>query len=576
MANGLGNLSIESTGGAYSKYSNKVVDTTKGDEANSYMDFDSYLKVLAAQMSNQDFNDPMKDSEMLQQMSSYSMLEGIKNMTSQSNISYATNLVGKAVTVNDGYDYDTGIVESVVVTDGTPYLVVNGGKYEVSTVSNVTSADIYNLLSKLIDQEVNIHGATEDEIVASGKVTNVLMLDGNAYVIVDGKEKYPLKDVSLKRAEGSEEGGEGDTSENGTENSESTSDNTTITDTAVPGSEAMSDYMTQSEALFSELMSTIDSISGNETQTASVINNLNPNLDGYETVTVTKLDIPNYAAAFIAQYEDLQELIAPSSVLANDSDVISTNMISNGESSGKENSDISTLIANSTSSEAPAVSTSKRTLTIGQNDTQLTTSNLYSLARTSRTGNLTPTLTNEQVYNLITSGDYTARYNQKYGLELYSDSKPGISTSDCVPHRIYADEYPEEAALADAIGTRMYDIRFIHNTAITTRVDTSRVIGTTISGREICEIGFCGIGRLGEVVTFKDGKQRVEIMFDNGHSAWLETSGKYTIEEIINQQVGDDVTPFEVALASYATSKSAQRFESLRQNLTSMGVNVVG
>lgn len=569
MANGLGNLSIESTGGAYSKYSNKVVDTTKGDEANSYMDFDSYLKVLAAQMSNQDFNDPMKDSEMLQQMSSYSMLEGIKNMTSQSNISYATNLVGKAVTVNDGYDYDTGIVESVVVTDGTPYLVVNGGKYEVSTVSNVTSADIYNLLSRLIDQEVNIHGATEDEIVASGKVTNVLMLDGNAYVIVDGKEKYPLKDVSLKSAEGNEE-------DNPEENPESTSDKTTITDTAIPGSEAMSGYMTQSDALFSELMSTIDSISGNETQTASVVNNLKPNLDGYETVTVTKLDIPNYAAAFIAQYEDLQELIAPSNVLANDSDVISTNMISNGESTGKENSDISTLIANSTSSEAPAVSTSKRNLTIGQYDTQLTTSNLYSLARTSRTRNLTPTLTNDQVYNLITSGDYTARYNQKYGLELYSDSKPGISTSDCVPHRIYADEYPEEAALADAIGTRMYDIRFIHNTAITTRVDTSRVIGTTISGREICEIGFCGIGRLGEVVTFKDGKQRVEIMFDNGHSAWLETSGKYTIEEIINQQVGDDVTPFEVALASYAKSKSAQRFESLRQNLTSMGVNVVG
>ena len=173
MANSLGNLSIDSTGGAYSKYSNKVVDTTKGDEATSYMDFDSYLKVLATQMSNQDFNDPMSDTDMLQQMSSYSMLEGIKNMTSQANISYATNLVGKAVTVNDGHDYDTGIVESVVVSDGTPYLVVNGGKYEVSTVSNVTSSDIYNLISKLIGQEVNIHGSSEDEIVSSGKVTNI-------------------------------------------------------------------------------------------------------------------------------------------------------------------------------------------------------------------------------------------------------------------------------------------------------------------------------------------------------------------------------------------------------------------
>ena len=122
----------------------------------------------------------------------------------------------------------------------------------------------------------------------------------------------------------------------------------------------------------------------------------------------------------------------------------------------------------------------------------------------------------------------------------------------------------------------MYDIKFINNRAITSRIDTSRVIGKTISGREISEIGYCGVGRLGEVVTFKDGKQRVEIMFDNGNSGWLETSGKYTIDQIINEQVGSDVTPFEVAIAYYAKSQSAQKFENLRQNLTSMGVNVVG
>ena len=119
----------------------------------------------------------------------------------------------------------------------------------------------------------------------------------------------------------------------------------------------------------------------------------------------------------------------------------------------------------------------------------------------------------------------------------------------------------------------MYDIKFINNRAITSRIDTSRVIGKTISGREISEIGYCGIGRLGEVVTFKDGKQRVEILLDNGNSGWLETSGKYTIDQIINQQVGDDVTPFEVSIAYYATSQSAQNFEKLRQNLAAMGVS---
>ena len=585
MANSLGNLSIDSTGGAYSKYSNKVVDTTKGDEATSYMDFDSYLKVLATQMSNQDFNDPMSDTDMLQQMSSYSMLEGIKNMTSQANISYATNLVGKAVTVNDGHDYDTGIVESVVVSDGTPYLVVNGGKYEVSTVSNVTSSDIYNLISKLIGQEVNIHGSSEDELAASGKVTTILVLDGNAYVIVDGKDKYPLKDVSLKNSGKTDEDGtdktegtDGSNTEKGEEStgaSESTSDGTTTTtDSTVAQAETMSSYMAQSDALFSELMSTIDSISGTETKSVSVINNLKPNLDGYETVTVTKLDIPNYAAAYLSQYEDLQDLILPNTTYANpNDDVTSTNLIA-----GTQNAGYNTLYADTSSntSSTAASSNTAATLTAGRYDIPLTTSNLFAVANASRTGQLTPTLSNAQVYSIISSGSYSTRYSEKYGLEAYSDSKPGISNSDCEPHRLDADKYPEQAALADALGTRMYDIKFINNRAITSRIDTSRVIGKTISGREISEIGYCGVGRLGEVVTFKDGKQRVEIMFDNGNSGWLETSGKYTIDQIINQQVGDDVTPFEVAIAYYAKSQSAQKFESLRQNLTSMGVNVVG
>lgn len=592
MANSLGSLSIDSTGGAYSKYSNKVVDTTKGDEATSYMDFDDYLKVLATQMSNQDFNDPMSDTDMLQQMSSYSMLEGIKNMTSQANISYATNLVGKAVTVNDGHDYDTGIVESVVVSDGTPYLVVNGGKYEVSTVSNVTSSDIYNLLSKLIGQDVNIHGSSEDEIVASGKVTNILVLDGNAYVIVDGKDKYPLKDVSLKNSGKTDEDGKDDTEgtegtggTEGTDGSSGTTENgssaegtsdgtTTTTDSTVTQAETMSSYMAQSEALFSELMSTIDSISGTETKSVSVINNIKPNLDGYETVTVTKLDIPNYAAAYLAQYEDLQDLILPNTTYANpNDDVTSSNLIA-----GTQNSGYNTLysdMASNTSSTASSSDTATA-LTAGRYDIPLTTSNLFAVANASRTGQLTPTLSNAQVYSIISSGSYSTRYSEKYGLEAYSDSKPGISNADCAPHRLDADKYPEQAALADALGTRMYDIKFINNRAITSRIDTSRVIGKTISGREISEIGYCGVGRLGEVVTFKDGKQRVEIMFDNGNSGWLETSGRYTIDQIINQEVGDDVTPFEISIAYYAKSQSAQKFEDLRQNLTSMGVNVVG
>ena len=419
-------------------------------------------------------------------------------------------------------------------------------------------------------------------MVAGGKVTNVLVLDGNAYVIVDGKDKYPLKDVSLKNSGNKDENGtdktEGTDGPSNTEkDGESTNapeGTTTTTDSTVTQAETMSSYMAQSDALFSELMSTIDSISGTETKSQSVINNLKPNLDGYETVTVTKLDIPNYAAAYLAQYEDLQDLILPNASYANAND----NVTFANLSAGTQNAGYNTLYANtpSNTSSAAASSDTAVTLTAGRYDIPLTTSNLYAVANASRTGQLTPTLSNAQVYSIISDGSYSTRYSAKYGLEAYSDSKPGISNSDCAPHRLDADKYPEQAALADALGTRMYDIKFINNRAITSRIDTSRVIGKTISGREISEIGYCGVGRLGEVVTFKNGKQRVEIMFDNGNSGWLETSGKYTIDQIINEQVGSDVTPFEVSIAYYAKSQSAKKFENLRQNLTSMGVNVVG
>ena len=90
--------SLKVGNGVYSKYSSTYIDpdknTVESNDNNNYMSFDSYLQLLVSQMQNQDFNNPMDDSEVLAQMAQYSMLEGIKNMTQQSNISYAK--IGRA------------------------------------------------------------------------------------------------------------------------------------------------------------------------------------------------------------------------------------------------------------------------------------------------------------------------------------------------------------------------------------------------------------------------------------------------------------------------------------------------
>lgn len=565
MADSISGLSIDGVGGAYSKYSNTTVDTDAGDSASSYMDFDSYLKVLAAQMSNQDFNDPMSDSEMLQQMASYSMLEGIKNMTQQSNISYASSLVGKAVTVSDNGTYDTGLVDSVVVESGKAYLMVNGFLYDASTVSNIADADIYNKLSLLIGRDVNIKTDTEG-VYKSGTVTNVLILSGKGYVVVDGDNMYSLSDISLKPSEESTggetdkdestEGSGSDSTVSGAEgeSSGSTAETMTLYNNAQENTEAAG-YQAYSDALFDELMSTIDSISGSETATETETP-IVPDISGYETVTVKYVDTPDYAAGVFADDDEILEVL-----------------------SAVPTADVNTKSDTSSSSYS---STVNRTLRSGVYDRTLTTSNLASVASTARNGRISSYLTNDEVRNILTDSSYNTRYSTRYGLEVQSDTKPGISTSDCEPHRLDADKYPEEAALADALGTRMYDIKYINNHAITSRINTSTVIGRTISGREITEIGYSGVGRLGEVVTFKDGTQRVEIISDDGTSSWLTTSGKYTLDEICDfncapGSLTGKLTPFELAIRNYARQKTASEYAimtSFKSQLISMGVTV--
>lgn len=565
MADSISGLSLDSIGGAYSKYSNTTVNTDAGDSASSYMDFDSYLKVLAAQMSNQDFNDPMSDSEMLQQMASYSMLEGIKNMTQQSSISYASSLVGKAVTVSDNGTYDTGLVDSVVVENGKAYLMVNGFMYDASTVSNIAGEDVYNKLSLLIGRDVNIKTDTEG-VYKSGTVTNVLILKGEGYVVVDDN-MYSLSDITLKASEensGTEaeadENPEGSGSESAVSGAEgdysgSTGDDSVTAYNSAKESTESASYQAYSEALFDELMSTIDSISGSETATETETP-IVPDISGYETVSIRYVDTPDYAAGVFADDDELLQVLTANQVSA-------------------------ASAADNYSSSSYSVS-SNRTLVSGAYDRTLTASNLESVAASARNGRVSSFLTNDEVRNVLNDSSYNTRYSARYGLEVQSDTKPGISVSDCEPHRLDADKYPEEAALADALGTRMYDIKYIHNNAITSRIDTSTVIGRTISGREITEIGYSGVGRLGEVVTFKDGTQRVEIINGDGTSSWLSTSGNYTLDEICDfncapGSLTGKLTPFEIAIRNYARQATASEYASMaafKSQLVSMGVTV--
>ena len=113
-----------------------------------------FLKLLMAQMQNQDPMKPMDDTQMIAQMAQFSALEATQALNAtiqQSNnvqtIAQAGGLIGKYIQANqpDG-TATSGAVTGVnfTTTDGvvTPTVLVNGSDVDYSTIVKVSSSPI--------------------------------------------------------------------------------------------------------------------------------------------------------------------------------------------------------------------------------------------------------------------------------------------------------------------------------------------------------------------------------------------------------------------------------------------------
>ena len=543
---------MTSSNRVYSKYTNKYYDTEDyGDSADkNYIDFDGYLQLLVAQMSNQDFNDPMSDSEMLQQMAQYSMLEGIKNMTQQTNISYASSLVGKVVTVSENGMYLTGRIDSVTIYNGEPWIIINGNAFKSSKVCDIVDdgayAELYEYLGKTVE-------ATANGETIKGKVQNILFIGGEGYVAVGGNI-YSVRDVKVVEDDGDVEGAEGSEGvegEGGTEGAEGTEggdkveggDNTENDPTLAGDGNGTGDGDSETGEVLSNQMYRLPNTVSAKAQSLADI--LIKEIDRVNAAAGAKEDDDDKDEQYFNSYITQSAMVKVpeySAGLIADSDIMT--LTTDNYKASNDNGQEQFVVSNNNSYTR---------LDNGNVVAANNTINSTSKASTESAGN-TSTRVDTSADNYNT---YLKAYSARRGTVKGVTSEKGVSTSDCVPHRISVEAYPEEAALADALGTRMYDIRFIHNTAITSRIKTGEVIGHTSGGKAITEIGYSGVGQLGEVVTFADGTQRVEIMLKDGRSCWLHTSGNLTLDEICSSTAAPGsltgkLTPEESAIRHYS------------------------
>ncbi len=164
-----------------SKTSSSYNVVFENEGANAELESMDFMNLLILQMQNQDFMDPMDNSQMMEQMATMSNMQMMEQMAAYSKSSYALSLVGKEVTatrftVGGELDTTSGIVEKVSLID-SEYIVYVGGKtytleqiMSLGTSNTVVDASVYSATTTDLTSDsviLNWQVPTEDELVAS-------------------------------------------------------------------------------------------------------------------------------------------------------------------------------------------------------------------------------------------------------------------------------------------------------------------------------------------------------------------------------------------------------------------------
>ena len=136
-------MTVSATGTATST-TNTTTQTTTTNSA-STLDYNSFLKLLTAQMKYQDPTKPTDATQFVSQLASFSSVEqGIKQNTKLDSLitslalNQADGLLGKVVTSEDGTT--TGVVASVrIASTGAVAILTNGNEVPMTAGVKITN-----------------------------------------------------------------------------------------------------------------------------------------------------------------------------------------------------------------------------------------------------------------------------------------------------------------------------------------------------------------------------------------------------------------------------------------------------
>lgn len=122
---------------------NFILQPTAQVNGNDTLDNEAFLRLLVAQLKNQDPLQPMDDKEFIAQIAQFSTLESMQNVYAGVNQLKALELIGQSISASSttGGETVAGIVQGVRVDKGNAYVIVNGIDIPVENILTVAPGE---------------------------------------------------------------------------------------------------------------------------------------------------------------------------------------------------------------------------------------------------------------------------------------------------------------------------------------------------------------------------------------------------------------------------------------------------
>lgn len=112
--------------------------TTLQGSGNDSLGFQDFLKLIVAQMQNQDMMNPMNDTEFIGQMAQMAVMQAVNQMSEISVTQYGVSLLGKEVTAavmgDSGLKTTIGVVTGVSLFEGQPVVYIGKEAFALGSI----------------------------------------------------------------------------------------------------------------------------------------------------------------------------------------------------------------------------------------------------------------------------------------------------------------------------------------------------------------------------------------------------------------------------------------------------------